>query len=168
MKPFFLLYFGLHGCPSFSLLLLTAPFYHVPEQTLETDQVRNEGSFTHPPTELNRKRTQTFLKMGDSKNTKATILLKAIKSSSVLSPYHNRATLHPLLSHAWGHPPLASPSVCQLPEEPSRLTGLTQAVQITKTKAPVVWLLWRMVNANSVFSVHDPETLAVMMEDKQW
>lgn len=117
------------------------------------------GKFTYPPTEFNIKRTHAFLKMGDSKNTKATIPLKAIQSSSVLGPYHNRATLHP---------PLASPSVCQLPEDPSRLTGLTQAVQITKAKAPVAWLLWRMVHANSMISAHDPETQAVMMEDKQW
>ena len=134
------------------------------------------GRFSHSPTEFNIKRTQTFLKMGDSKNTKATIPLKAMESLNILGPYHKTATLHPLLSHAWGHP-LASPSVCHFPEEPRRLTGLTPAVQIPEAKAPVAQLLWRMVNANSMFSAHDPETArisvhdsetVVMMEDKQW
>lgn len=94
---------------------------------METSR-RWESLFTHPPTEFNTKRSQKFLKMKDSRTTKATIPLKAMESLSALSSHHNRATLHhPLLSHAWDHTPLASPSLCQPPEELSRLTRLTQA-----------------------------------------
>lgn len=68
---------------------------------MEADRVRDEESLsTHPPTKLNIKRTQKFLKMGESESTKAAIPLKAMKNLHALGPHYNRATLCSLLSHA--------------------------------------------------------------------
>lgn len=46
----FFLHPGLHKHPSFSLLLLEAPFYPLPETTMETDEVRDRKVclLTHP------------------------------------------------------------------------------------------------------------------------
>lgn len=108
---------------------------------MDTGLVRNEkGLFTHPLNELNRKEMQKFLPMGESKNSKATVPLEAVKNLSGLRPHHNRAILYsaqPCLRP----PPLASPSFCQPPAEPSRLTRPMQAVEVTKAKAPSDWLL---------------------------
>lgn len=68
---FSLLHLGLCKCPSFSRLLLSAPFYPHPVQIVESDQEKDEDSLsTHPPIELNIKRTQKFCEIEENKNIK--------------------------------------------------------------------------------------------------
>lgn len=71
-KPYFsFLHLGLCKRPSFSLLLLSAPFYPHPVQIVELDQERDEENLsTHPPIELNIKRTQKFCELQENKNIK--------------------------------------------------------------------------------------------------
>lgn len=132
--------------PFLSLLQLSAPFYPPPEQNVKTDQVREEEVYllSYP---LNIKGTQKCLYMGETKNSKATIPLKAMKNLSALSPHHSRALL-PFTQPCSRPPPRASPSLHQPLEEHSRLSGLTQAVQVTNAKAPIDWLLWKMLNVS--------------------
>lgn len=93
--------------------------------------------------------------MGESQSTKATIPLKVMKNLSALSPHHNRAALHSLLSHAWGYLPLASPFLCQPPEEPSRLTRLKQ---LCRSPKPRPWLLGSFEECSMLAQCFQPTT----------